>query len=67
MSDHGGDSFDIAAERAQIATDAAVARIRSNAAIRPGNPGHCDYCYVWSPRLISSLCARCRDELKVDL
>lgn len=65
MSDHGGDSFDIASERAQLATDAAVSRIRAKAQIDPGKPGVCEYCDVWSSRLINCYCARCRDELKV--
>jgi len=64
MSDVG-DPLDIAQERTQLATDAAVLAVRARAAIDPGKPGDCDYCGEWSGRLVDGACAPCRDKYKL--
>ena len=60
-----GDSFDIAGERSQIATDAKVAAIRAKEEIEPGRRGACDFCGEHSGRLIDGACAPCRDRYKL--
>jgi hypothetical protein len=56
------DDLDVAAERAQLAVDAQLARVRAAAAqMDPGKPGECRECGEWSGRLIDGHCAPCRD------
>lgn len=57
---------DYAAEIAQEAVDNEVSRICQQAAKIPvGNPGECDLCGEWSGRLVSGVCAPCRDRHKL--
>ena len=66
MADAAGDPLDIAAERSQLAVDAAVAAVRARAAEIPaGKPGDCDFCGESSPRLVDGACAPCRDRYKL--
>ena len=60
------DELDLTTERAAILEQARVADAsRIAAAIPAGNPGVCDECEEYRPRLVRGHCARCRDQLKL--
>lgn len=57
------DEADISEERAQLALDAELAKMRQQAAKIPqGKPGECELCGEWSGRLVAGACAPCRDK-----
>lgn len=55
------DQIDNANEYAQAAADHQVAEIRKKAQLPKGVAGECDLCGEWSGRLITGVCAPCRD------
>lgn len=59
MSDRG-DLIDRANDHAQAMLDAQIAGARKP--IEPGEPGECDRCGEYSPRLVHGNCAKCRDK-----
>lgn len=60
------DDADIAEERARLALEADVMKVRKAAATMPaGTPGECDLCGEWSGRLVNGACAPCRDRFKM--
>lgn len=58
------DIIDIANEYAAIETESSLAMVRRAAAAIPaGEPGECEECGEYSPRLVERLCARCRERI----
>jgi hypothetical protein len=58
------------ADRAQAdqeSVEQALKKRRSDTplVLDPGKPGDCDMCGEWSGRLISGVCAPCRDKYKL--
>lgn len=58
------------ADRAQAeheSVEEAMAKRRQNGPLQldPGKPGECDFCGEWSGRLISGVCAPCRDKYRL--
>ena len=43
-----------------------IENIRAAADIPKGRPGDCDLCGEWSSRLVSGVCAPCRDRHGLD-
>jgi hypothetical protein len=43
----------------------AIEAIRAKADFAKGNPGECDYCGEYSPRLIGMACAPCRTRYRL--
>jgi hypothetical protein len=61
------DEIDVANSIAEDKVLKGVHAIRAKAqAIPAGEPGECDHCGEFSPRLVRGACARCRDKLKLD-
>jgi len=59
------DDIDMAQEREQKETDAAIAAILKKP-MAAGNPGECDFCGVYFSRLVGGACGGCRDKYKLD-
>ncbi len=59
------DDADTASSDMQLMEDAAIARVRADAEIKPGQSGECFKCEEMSPRLIGGACAPCRDKYKL--
>lgn len=61
------DDVDITEERARLALEADVMKVRKAAASMPaGKPGECERCGEWSGRLVRGACAPCRDRFNLD-
>lgn len=60
------DDVDITEERARLALEAGVMKVREAAAKMPaGIPGECELCGEWSGRLVGGACAPCRDRFNL--
>lgn len=55
------DDLDEAQVRIERRIEEGIARARA-VPIPKGEPGECDLCGTYSPRLVLGACARCRDE-----
>lgn len=60
------DEVDLQIELDLVLDDANIKNIRNQAKLMPiGKPGNCDLCGEWSGRLVSGVCASCRDFYKL--
>ncbi|WP_053979426.1 hypothetical protein [Marinagarivorans algicola] len=55
------DDIDTSNDNQQKHTDIHIANIRKQAQLPKGVKGDCDLCGEWSGRLITGICAPCRD------
>lgn len=61
------DDVDITEERARLALEADVMKVRKAAASMPdGKPGECELCGEWSGILVRGACAPCRDRFNLE-
>jgi hypothetical protein len=56
------DDIDLSNDRVMLATDAGIAAVRREAANIPkGRAGECKACGEYTKRLVTGICAPCRD------
>jgi len=58
------DEIDRANEYIDAMTAAALKKV--TAEIPKGEPGECDWCGEYTPRLVNNACAKCRDDIGLD-
>lgn len=62
INDRLSDESDLATMREMMEQESSLRAVQLLAAqIPPGEPGECDLCGEWSGRLVSGVCAPCRD------
>lgn len=59
------DEIDKTLEREAHIDQLNIERCRQQANLDPGKPGDCELCGEWSGRLITGVCAPCRDRHKL--